>query len=245
MEYVCLTNDVDSHSQMIVLKEMELAQSGTRIDLYMFNKHYGFKIICQDFVYIMDLCEIFFPFSILSYLIYINKNNGQKRFSVQSKCLSMSYEKGTLKIVCKRNGKNVFICCEEEITYILLNSSTFLISHFCKNSEQFSPLKKARELFLELVSCLLRFLTIDCKPLSILDKIKIITQEKSLYVKFNKDVKHEKLLYEFCQKLGFILNMESLSFAFHLATFRYISSKKRAEFEGAFAILQDEFKKNI
>ena len=245
MEYVCLTNDVDSHSQMIVLKEMELAQSGTRIDLYMFNKYYGFKIICKEIVYIIDICEIFFPFSILSYLIYINKNNEERKFSLQSRCLSLSYEKGTLKIVCKRNGRTVFICYEEEITYILLNSCTFLISHFCKNSEQFSALKNVRELFLELVSCLLRFLTINCNPLSILDKVKVITQEKSLYVKFNKDEKHEKLLYEFCQKLGFILNVESLTFAFHFATFRYVSSKKRADFEEAFAFLQDEFKKNI
>ena len=161
MEYVCLSNHVDKYSHIIVLKEMKLAQSGTNIEMYMFDKYYGFKICCKRFVYFMDINEIFFPLSIISYLIYKNKNNEKRIFSAQSKCLSLLYEEGKLKILCKRNGKNIFICCEEEISYILMNSSTFVVSHFCKNSKQFSLLKNARKIFYELVSCLLNFFTID------------------------------------------------------------------------------------
>ena len=83
----------------------------------------------------------------------------------------------------------------------------------------------------------------DCDPLCILEKVKKITQEKCLFVKFNKDEKHEKMLYNFCQKMGFIIDFKSLIFAFHLATFKFVNSKNRANFQEALELLKDDFKK--
>ena len=93
MNFVFLSTNINDHSSIIVLKEMKLLQSKSKISLYLYKNVYGFKIISKEFVYFIDINEIFFPMSTIFFLIYINKTKEERTLSIKSKCLSLLYEK--------------------------------------------------------------------------------------------------------------------------------------------------------